>query len=446
MSLFGALFSGVSGLNANSQVMGIIADNIINVNTVGFKATRGTFSTLVAESTTRTSSSPGGVRAAPEQLVDRQGILQISKSSLDIGIAGRGFFVVNTNKLPNAGGSVQFTRSGSFRPDAEGYLRNASNVYLQGWKADDNGAILTTDKTLAKLETVRIEDIGATTPTTFAELQLNLQASQAISGFEAAYVATSSANNMASGNVPADFERAVQVIDSQGVARSVTMGFLKRSVPNEWHVEFYVRPAGDVVIAPPLVDGQVATGVIKFNPNGTYNLAGTTLPSSITIDWTTGSTAVDPSVIAFDYGTDGKADGFTQYEAPSELGAANIDGRAFAKLSNISITEEGDVMGLFTNGLIKRLFRVPLAAFANPNGLANKTGNAFEAASESGSVSLKDAGGSAGRIAPSSLEASTVDLGEEFTTMITVQRAFTAAARLITTADDMLSELVNIKR
>lgn len=445
MSLFGALFSGVSALNANSQVMGIIADNIINLNTVGFKATRGSFSTLVAESTTRTSSSPGGVQATPEQLVDRQGILQISKSSLDIGISGKGFFVVNTNKNL-IGGTVQFTRAGSFRPDSEGYLRNASDLYLQGWKADDNGTIANASKTLSNLESVRIEDIGATTPTTSAELNMNLQASQTVSPFEAGYNATVTPVNMASGNVPPDFERTLEIIDSQGVARSLTMGFLKRAVPNEWHVEFYVRPAADVIVGAPFVDGQIAVGVVAFNADGSLDVPNTTLPITVTINWTPGSTAVDPSVIVFDYGTDTFTDGFTQFEAPSELTSSVLDGRAFARLSTVSITEDGGVVGLFTNGLIKQLYQVPLAIFANPNGLANKTGNAFEAAADSGAVTLKEAGTSAGRIAPSSLEASTVDLGEEFTTMITVQRAFTAAARLITTADDMLEELVRIKR
>jgi flagellar hook protein FlgE len=251
---------------------------------------------------------------------------------------------------------------------------------------------------------------------------------------------------MASGAVPPDFERAIQVIDSQGVARNITMGFLKSATPNQWHVEFYVRPAADVTVAGPLVDGQIGVGTMSFNPDGSFDAGGTTVPTPITVTWAAGTTQVDPSVIAFDFGTDTLTDGLTQFEAPSELTTATIDGRAFAKLSSISITEDGDVMGLFTNGLVKRLYRVPLATFTNPNGLANKTGNAFESAADSGPITLQEAGTNAGRVAPSSLEASTVDLGEEFTTMITVQRAFSAAARLITTSDDMLEELVRLKR
>lgn len=442
MSLFGALFSGVSGLSANSQAMGIIADNITNVNTIGYKRAVAGFSTIVAESVSRTEFSPGGVRSLPSLLIDAQGVLQTSESPLDLAITGKGFFPVNTNN--DLSGFSQFTRAGSFRPDENGFLVNAAGLFLLGWAAASDGVITDGDRNFANLVPIQVTDLGTKVPTTTAVLKANFNAAQGLNPAEAAYSAT--VNNMASGTIVADFERSIQVIDSQGKSRTLTMAFLKSSVANEWHAELFVRPAADVDLSGGLVDGQVATGIIAFNTDGSLNVPATTLASNITINWADTITAVLPTQLALNFGTNGQTDGFTQFAAASDLISSNVNGAQFARLTSISINETGDLNGLFANGVVKRLFQIPIATFQNPNGLANKTGNAFERTDASGAFTLKTAGSGAGRIAPGALEASTVDIGEEFTAMITVQRAFSAASRVITTADDMLDELIRIKR
>ena len=138
MSLYGAMFSGVSGLAAQSQALGMISDNISNVNTIGYKGTTARFETLVTEAASRTTYSPGGVRSIPFQKIDRQGLLQGSASATDIAIVGNGFFVVNEDSVPGIGDNYLFTRAGNFTMDNSGNM-TANGYYLQGWRLDSAG-------------------------------------------------------------------------------------------------------------------------------------------------------------------------------------------------------------------------------------------------------------------------------------------------------------------
>ncbi|MCH7929853.1 MAG: flagellar hook-basal body complex protein, partial [Proteobacteria bacterium] len=220
MSLFGALFSGVSGLAAQSQAMGIIADNITNVTTTAFKRTTSEFSSLVTGSRTSTSFAPGGVKPTVRQLVDVQGLLQASNSPLDIGINGSGFFVVSDIAAPTATtGQFAFTRAGSFTPDKNGDLKNAAGFFLRGYEVTDTTkGTITSDRTnLLATTTVNVTNFNGTAEkTTIVKIQANLQSTQAISAQEGTYDPTVAGTNMASGNVTPDFKRSVQIFDSQG--------------------------------------------------------------------------------------------------------------------------------------------------------------------------------------------------------------------------------------
>jgi len=449
MSLYGALFSGVSGLDAFSQSMGMIADNITNLNTIGYKSTVARFSTLVTQSSSASEYSPGGVTAGIQSKIDTEGLIQGSESPTDLAISGAGFFVVNTSSSPSQSeGAFSFTRAGSFTPDEDGFLANAAGLYLQGWPFDNNGNIPTNRSDLTELKPINVTDLtGTAQPTTTISLQANLKSSE--TPFAGTYDPTVSADNMASGNVIPAFERSIGVFDSQGGARSLTIGLVKSTTTNQWDAEIYIEPATDVTDIAPLVDGQVATGVVAFNVDGTLDLGATTLPSSLNINWggTTGLGISSPQALTFNFGTDNATDGFTQFDSDSKLISAKTDGALFASLAGISVAEDGTIVAQFNNGVPKDIFKIPIATFANPNGLSARSGNAYQQTAESGIFNLEEAGvGSAGLVAPASLEASTVDLAEEFTTMITVQRAYSAASKIITTADDMLDELIRIKR
>ncbi len=180
--LYGALYSGVTGLFVQSQAMGIISDNITNVNTVGYKRSHAQFATMVTQSVTQTSYSPGGVQTRPQLLVDQQGLLQSSASDTDLAINGRGFFVVNELSNPTSTeGEFMFTRAGSFVPDKDGNLRNSAGLFLQAWPIDSAGNIPTNQSDLAQLETVNISGLtGTAEPTSVVSLAANLQSSNPV--------------------------------------------------------------------------------------------------------------------------------------------------------------------------------------------------------------------------------------------------------------------------
>ncbi|MCH8110713.1 MAG: flagellar hook-basal body complex protein [Proteobacteria bacterium] len=261
----------------------------------------------------------------------------------------------------------------------------------------------------------------------------------------ATYAPGASATNMASNTVTPDFERSVQIFDSKGGSRTVTMGFLKSQFSNKWYAEVYVEPSTDTT---GLTNGIVASGTVKFNSDGTMDIGNTSaaLKNAIAIAWAPGLGLAAQSV-TIDWGTDKKADGLSQFDSASQLIAFDVNGALFGSLSSVNINEQGVVVANFDNGITKNLYKLPLATFTNANGLQAKTGNAFIATDDSGDFNLQEASvGGAGLVASSSLEASTVDLAEEFTNMIITQRAFSASARIITTADEMLEELIRLKR
>lgn len=433
MSLYAALFSGVSGLNAFSSAMGVISDNIANVNTVGYKAAESQFSTLVTDSRSLGSYSAGGVRQVTRTLISQQGLTQTTNSGTDLSVDGGGFFIVRT--LPGATeGQVQFTRAGSFRPDADGYLRNSAGLYLQGWLLDSAGAYNNNGE-VTDLETINVSELsGSAEATTLVRLRANLQST------EDAYAAAYAAGDLADGTVDAHFQSTVEVFDAQGGGHMVTLSFLKTAA-NEWAVEVHADPA-EVTAA----GGLLASGTIQFNPDGSLDIAGSTaaLFDPLAVTWTNGAGS-EP--IRFDLGSESNVNGLTQFDSVSTTVSRSADGAVFGDVVGVEISPEGVVTALFDNGLTRAIYQLPLATFQNPDGLLRLQGNAYGISDFSGTYTLvAPQNGGGGRIAPETLEASTVDLGREFTNMITVQRAYSASTKVITTADDMLAELSNIKR
>jgi flagellar hook protein FlgE len=448
MSVYGALYSGVSGLAANSNALGMISDNITNVNTVGYKTTKARFSTLVTEGESRTNYSAGGVQSTPQTLVSGQGLLQASSSATDLSIMGNGFFVVSgspSDGLDSA--SIQFTRAGSFFPDDDGFLRNTAGLYLKGWPLDDNGQPPPNLSNLSTLETINISGLtGTAAATTSVGLGGKLQTSQVLNPLETGYTVNDMMDYVTSAGatgIKPDFLRDVQVYDSQGGAHTITMTMMKSSAAdNQWHVELFDAAPGGA--------GAIASGELVFNPDGSLKLTGVPATSAALtapipgIDWNNGSAL---SNITFNWGSDGKADGFAQYDSTSTLASPSVNGAVFGNVIGVEITKEGTVIAQFDNGLAKPVYQLPIATFQNADGLKRATGNSYTQSDQSGNFSLQQAGtGGAGMIAPSNLEASTVDLAHEFTNLITVQRAYSASTKVITTADEMLDELNRLKR
>ncbi|NQV57882.1 MAG: flagellar hook-basal body complex protein [Rhodospirillales bacterium] len=248
MSIYGAMFSGVSGLNANSQALGAIADNITNVNTIGYKATEVRFSTLVTAQAGLNNYSPGGVQQKPFAAVDAQGLFQSSTNATDLGISGDGFFVVNEENAHDGSTGFKFTRAGAFNADKSGYLKNTAGYYLQGYKTnslgqtvDANNASFNPDPTVfTNLETIRLNNIGGT-----ADATDNL---------------TFGANLPAEAAIGATNNTTIQVYDSLGVAHNMQLNWTKIA-NNQW----------DLAIAPPT---QSASAILKDSGGSIYASAG----------------------------------------------------------------------------------------------------------------------------------------------------------------------------
>ena len=182
MSIYGAMFSGVSGLAAQSNALGMISDNIANVNTVGYKGVSARFSTLVTQAATQTTHTPGGVTSAPYSFIDRQGLLQGTASGTDLAVAGQGFFVVNESSTPGFGDDYFFTRAGSFNPDESGNLVNAAGYYLQGYDIRTTAAPPSAS-TFTGLTTVNVSNLsGNAAATTNIALGVNLPSTAAVAG------------------------------------------------------------------------------------------------------------------------------------------------------------------------------------------------------------------------------------------------------------------------
>ncbi|GAA4001014.1 flagellar hook protein FlgE [Sphingomonas humi] len=432
MSLYSALYAGASGLGAQSTAMAGVADNITNINTIGYKGVSTEFRTLVTSGGMKSAYSAGGVAASPQALISKQGLLQASSSQTDLAIDGAGFFVVRSGT--GAGSDVAFTRAGAFKPDVQGFLRNTSGYYLQGWRLDTSGNY--TDTGLGSLEPVRLSDLtGSASATTKLQLRANLQSDAAV------LTGPYAAGDMAAGTATPQFQRSFDVYDAQGSAHRISMGFVKTAA-NEWQAEIFAVPAADVTAA----GGVLASGTVKFNPDGSLDLAGSTaaLFADLTPTWTNGAGA---QPIDLQFGSDGKLDGLIQFSGPSAVISSSVDGGLLGNLASIEVDEKGVVSAIFDDGTARKVFQLPVATFLNPDGLTRLNGNAFGLSSASGSVAINQPGAlGAGMISSSSLEGSNVDLAQEFTNMIRFQRAYSASSKIITTVDDMLQELSNLKR
>jgi flagellar hook protein FlgE len=428
MSLYGALNIGVAGLAANAQALSATSANIANVNTVGYKTQTANFQTFLNVQG-QTNNAGAGVSAVISQDVTTQGLPTATSSPTDLSISGNGFFVVATNTSATA--QQEYTRAGSFTPDESGNLKNSAGLYLLGYKLDINGNVPTDTSALSLINVSSLA--GKAEATSSVGLQANLQSSSTL---DASYTA----GDMSSGAVTPDFQRTVNIYDSQGGTQPLTMAFVKTGA-NQWAYEAsYAGNAANITGTNP-----IKSGTISFNSDGSLaNVDGATPASgsiSLNVPWAA-STGLASQNIAVNLGTVNGTSGLTQFDTASALNGTAINGSSFGSVTGVTVAKDGTVTAQFSNGLSQNVYKVPVATFTNPDGLAQMNGNAYIATKGSGTanVNLANSGG-AGGIAAQSLEASTVDLATEFTNLITTQRAYSASARIVTTADQMLQQL-----
>ena len=431
MSLTGALSSAISALNAQSQSLAMISDNISNADTTGYKTTSAMFNDLVTASSSATSYTSGGVNVSGRANITQQGLLAATTNATDVAIQGSGFFVT-TNAT--TGGTTSYTRNGAFTTDNSGYLVNNGN-YLEGWRTDAQGNIIgnASASSLAPINTQAVATSGsATTKTTFA---LNLPSDAAVTATPPTAAA------------PA-FTSSMTVYDSLGTASSVEVTWAKTGT-NTWTASFgQPKLASDPTktTAAPITD----TVSITFNPDG--SLASTTPanPSISITGWTDGAAdSSGTSAIALDFGTAGKTDGLTQYSSGQTTPAINLtrinsDGLPYGKLSSIAIGKGGVVDATYSNGQTIAIYKIAVATFSDPNGLTAASDGMYSATAASGNATLQTSGNNgAGTIYGSELESSTTDTSGQFSNMISAQQAYSAASQVITTVNKMFDTLIS---
>ena len=433
-----SMFTAVSGMNANGSALSVISDNIANLNTVAFKSSRVEFGDVLSQSMGGGSSQIGrGVQVLGVSPLFTQGSFESTASGLDLSLDGDGFFMVN-----DATGTRSYTRAGQFSIDKNGNIVNPDNLSLQGYLADAAGIIT---GTIGNLQ------VGATqnpaNMTTATQVALNLDATATANPivWPAAGSFTLDGNGDGLLNDPANFNSSstVNVYDSQGGAHPVTLYFAKTAA-NSWTVH-YVHD--DAAVPGSLINAGQQD--LVFNTDGSLNTDNSGAP----VNFNFGGAVVNPQPIAFNFGTGtGEApagtglDMSTQFASAFSVLSLNQDGYASGSLKSVSVSDAGVISGTFTNGQTRSLGQIALARFIAPTGLSKLGRNLYGESFDSGQPVVGTANTSGiGKVASNSLELSNVDLASEFVNMISAQRGFEANSKIITTTDELMQVLVNLK-
>ena len=409
-----SMFSAISGLRAHQTKMDVTGNNIANVNTVGFKGSQTVFQDTLSQviraggapAADRGGTNPAqvglGVKVAAITTNWTQGATQSTGRSTDFMIEGDGFFVTRS------GTEELYTRAGSFDFDGTGKLVTPDGSVLRGWMAQPDGTVNPNGP---------IEDL--TVP--YGQLVNPTQTTTA-----------SVLGNIPSETVPgASLQTGITMYDSQGVPQKVFYNFTKGAAAGAWTLDIVHADATVLASAIPIQFNSLgalttpASGAISFTP-----------PAATYPSWTPAA----PGVMV-------DLSGMTQFGGANTMTAPDQNGFALGSLQSFQLGNDGTIMGVYSNGLRQPLGRLALASFNNPGGLEKAGNSSFRVGDNSGVAQVGVAGqGGRGVLNSGALEMSNVDLAEEFTGLIVAQRGFQANSRVITSSDEVLQDLVNLKR
>jgi flagellar hook protein FlgE len=390
-----SIYSGISGMRAHQTMLDVTGNNIANVNTAGFKGSSTQFQDTLSQLTQAAAgpqpaaggTNPAqiglGVRVAAVTTNFTQGSAQATGKVTDMMISGDGFFVTNR------GGQQLYTRAGAFGFDADGRLVGPDGGILQGWAAD--GGVVNTGGPLRDL---------VLSPTTTIP-------------------ARATVNVRVEGNLPSEhgvgdgpLEREIEVFDANGVASKLSLSF--------------TRTAGGWNVTATAADGTSGSTPLTLAADGTFTPPDATLA--------VGGITVNLGAVR-------------GYAGLTTVAATSQDGSRAGTLEAFGLQPDGSLVGSFSNGVKQVVGRIALARFANPEGLEKAGQSAYTGTANSGGVQIGAAGDPGfGSLAGGALEMSNVDLSQEFTNLIVAQRGFQANARIITSSDQVLQELVDLKR
>ena len=420
MSITSSFYSALSGMDSNGIVMQVVADNISNSHTVGFKGSTVNFEDILGMSLEGISGvSRLGVGASVSSMACSftQGTLTTTGLGTDLAINGKGFFIAE-----NATSGEQFyTRAGNFHVDNDGYFVNANGLRVQGYLYDAAGTNLV--ETLAD---IRIDQTEMIAPAVSSEVEmaLNLDSEGTVKTFDITDPGTTS-----------NYSTALTIYDTLGQAHTITVYFTKTAQQDwDWNALIDGSDVSGGVSGIPQLFG---TGGIEFTTSG---LLSTTMPESFYTGSITFANGIAATAETVDFA------GTTQYGAPSAVQSIHQDGYAAGTISGIAINQDGNVVGHYTNGIVRDIARLALADFPSLYGLERAGSSLFKATPDSGDPLINKPGeGGLGDVSASMLEESNVDLAAEFIKMIITQRAYQANSKIITTTDEMLAQLINIK-
>jgi flagellar hook protein FlgE len=426
MGIQSAMFSGVSGLNTNSQAMSVIGNNLANTNTLGFKGSRSIFSDLLSSNVFGSGGTSQVGRGVGLSIVDSifsQGTFETTSSDTDVAIEGVGFFMLKEE----GNDTTYYSRAGAFRFDDQGYLVNPEGFRVQGKIFDpvNNDELLPADPTNIQVANVGLIGANATSELTFTT---NLDENSTVIAAGAIDPTDRSTYN---------YSASSQIYDSLGESHLITVYWqLVDDATNTWNMGYTVDNDNTLPIA-------TFASSLTFDSNG--NLADTTgdgIPDPVTQTitlpaWTNGAASPQTIDLSFDC---------TQYDSESIVIGQDQNGYSAGELTNVAINADGVVVASYSNGRQINISQLVLAKFQNPGGLQLAGSNRYIAPMEGGTIRVGLPGPELGKLFTNSLEQSNVDMGQEFVKMITTQRGFQANSKIITTVDEMLSELINLKR
>jgi flagellar hook protein FlgE len=440
MSLFGALNSSVSGLNAQSTAFSNISENVSNAQTVGFKEVNTSFVDYLTLSN-QDVNEPGAVVARPDYTNNVQGTVTQTTSPLNMAIAGQGFFAVSQStgtisNITSFSPQQYYTRTGDFQINANGYLVNSAGLYLNTWPVDPTTGVAN-QNSLAPLQVPQsvFNPIASST----VQLEANLPATPT--------AGTATALSPISSNI--------NVYDSLGTQHTLTLNWVQNGT-NNWTVSL---TAPDSTPSPSLGSADVTFGPASGNPvpsgtigqianaTGTVTTAGYTAGGAATLNFSANFGSGSQS-IGLNLGTYGLTNGVTQY-AGTVYNQAGLtqNGVPPGSFASVSAQSDGSIVVNYSNGQIRTIAQVPVVTFAAPDKLQSQNGQAFTQTNTSGTPNAAIANTSgAGNLVTSAVEASNVDIATEFSNLIVAQQAYSANAKMITAANQLLQTTIDMKQ
>jgi len=405
-------------------MMDVVGNNIANVNTTGFKGSSVVFSEVLSQTIRgagAASANGGGSNPSQVGLGSRvaaitssftQGALQRTNRSTDFAIQGDGFFTIDQ------GGERLYTRSGSFSVDALGRLVSQDGGIVQGWQSK-NGEVVTTGPVGQIV--IPVGDLIPPQRTATVNVGGNLPSDAAVGTTVVA---------------------AVDVYDGQGSPVNLRFEFTKTGVDAWGVVARYVDASGTLQPTPPAAGQALVNGNMTFGTDGSLTSSPTlSVPAGFVPGF-----ASDPITISM--GTATEPNHLSQYGKLTSVAVLDQDGQSAGSLQGFSVSQDGLLVGSYTNGRTRPIGQLAISNFANPEGMEKAGGSTNYRATVNSGLPQTGVPGSGGRgfVAGGTLEMSNVDLAQEFTNLIIAQRGFQANSRVVTTSDEMLQEVVNLKR